>query len=463
MSKYYVENGEILNDKIVGNDDYMFISSGGTACGTKFSDGGIGWVRDGGTAKTTMGTNGGQFFVETGGTAGTVILSRGGLMNVYSGGVATGITQKAGGGLVVEVYGKDKKTKISGTNAKGKFSLANGSATNFIISNDGCLSLHTGGKANGTTITSGGMFVMGGGASKDLTVKAGGLAYMISGKLTGKTILAGKADLLVSGIGIKTAGITCKAGSRIGYNIRYVETGRSAMLARSSGVQKLNAAFSVTMHKFQKAGTYKLSSGFTVASKKAFSLVIGSGKATEVRLGAKTMVANGVSYSMGVSKNVISLKLALVAGRIKTGKAGGDDLKGTANCDIFYGGGGNDTIHGGKGRDVAVYDKNNWGHDTICKGKGLMTLVLAGVKRSAVKTKQDYEKGTMTIWKKKDASQKITIKGWSESTHAIVYGAKLTAFNKYLKAAAPTEKQKTAAQNELYKIANDNLATLSPA
>ena len=61
--------------------------------------------------------------------------------------------------------------------------------------------------------------------------------------------------------------------------------------------------------------------------------------------------------------------------------------------------------------------------------------------------------GTMTIAKKSDASQTITIKGWNKATHNIVYADTLTAFTKYLKAASPTTAQTTSARNEVWKKA----------
>ncbi len=311
---------------------------------------------------------------------------------------------------------------------------------------------------------------MHGGTAENLTVKAGGVADIFKGKLTGKTSLAKKAMLNIYGTGIKAANISYKSTSKINYSLNYLDPGKAALLTRSSGTQKLNATFSVFIYSdWQKTGTYKLSSRFKIAANKAFTIRTGSimeggdTKVATVKLGAAPVIKNGLSYAITSRKNVVSLKLAVAPGKMLIGKATAEKLTGTTDSDIFYGGKGNDKIYGKNGRDVAVYDKNNWGKDTIYKTSGNMTLVLAGVKESAVKTKYNEKSGTMTIWKKKAASQKITVKGWGTDTHRIVYGAKLTAFNKYLKAAAPTEKQKTAAQNELYKIADASLATSTTA
>ena len=174
----------------------------------------------------------------------------------------------------------------------------------------------------------------------------------------------------------------------------------------------------------------------------------------ENKLGAEAVVKNGVSYAVSAAKNVVSLKLAVAPGEMKIGNAKANKLKGTADSDIFYGGKGKDKITGVNGRDVAVYDTNAWGKDTIYKTKGTMTLVLAGVAEGDVQTKLST-KGVMTITRT-GTSDKITVKGWSENTHSIIYNAteeQMQGFNEYLAAASPTDAQKEAAQNSVFKAA----------
>ncbi|MBQ9405380.1 MAG: hypothetical protein IJU37_01415 [Desulfovibrio sp.] len=118
---------------------------------------------------------------------------------------------------------------------------------------------------------------------------------------------------------------------------------------------------------------------------------------------------------------------------------------------MFYGGKGNDTITGGGGRDVAVYDKTAWGQDTIAKTSGTMTLLFQGLKASDIVKKINGT--TMTITKKRDASQKITVKGWSDTSHTLVFTSGMTAFNTFVKAASPTATQATNARNEAFKKA----------
>ncbi len=101
-----------------------------------------------------------------------------------------------------------------------------------------------------------------------------------------------------------------------------------------------------------------------------------------------------------------------------------------------------------------MYDKKAWGRDTIAATKGTMTLVIGGLK----KTTNVVEKlsGTTMTLTRKGTSDKITIKGWNAATHNILYNvaaSKLKEFNTYLNAASPTEAQKKAAQNSVFKAA----------
>ncbi|MBQ9406353.1 MAG: AIDA repeat-containing protein, partial [Desulfovibrio sp.] len=142
---------------------------------------------------------------------------------------------------------------------------------------------------------------------------------------------------------------------------------------------------------------------------------------------------------------------ATVAGAMKKGTAKNDTLTGNANSDIFYGGKGNDKINGKNGRDVAVYDTTAWGKDVIAKTSGTMTLLFNGVKAGQITKKQSGS--TMTITRKSDKKQSITVNGWSDDTHNIVYASGMTAFNKYIKAAKPTTAQTTAARTQVWKKA----------
>ena len=156
-------------------------------------------------------------------------------------------------------------------------------------------------------------------------------------------------------------------------------------------------------------------------------------------------------YSVKTSGTQTNLTLAIKTGKVLKGTTGADKLAGTAHSDIFYGGKGNDTITGKNGRDVAVYDTKSWGKDTIAKTSGTMTLLFKDLKSSDIK--KSLSGTTMTITKKSDSKQKITVKNWSDDTHSIVFGSKMTAFDKYIKAASPSTTLTNNARNEAFKKA----------
>ncbi|MBR5734800.1 MAG: hypothetical protein IKX79_04615, partial [Desulfovibrionaceae bacterium] len=251
--------------------------------------------------------------------------------------------------------------------------------------------------------------------------------------------------------------IAYKAASKINYDIRNMESGKAAMLTRSSGTQKLNATYAVSVWNGQQMGTYKLSSGFAVDAKKAFTINMSAdpdigapvSKIATVKLGAGSVVKNGVSYAVSTAKNVVSLTLAVSGGEMKIGNAKANKLAGTADSDIFYGGKGNDTITGVNGRDVAVYDKTAWGKDTVKATGGTTTLLFAGFKESDITQKWS---GTSLVLTRKGTSQKVTVEGAGNTT-TLVYTDTLTQFTKYMKAASPTTAQTTAARNEVWKKA----------
>ena len=217
--------------------------------------------------------------------------------------------------------------------------------------------------------------------------------------------------------------------------------------------QSLDTGLRAVTAKAQQMGAYKLSSKLTLAAGKTMDIYRGTTKLGTATLG-KTTKLKGVNYALTQASNAATLKLSVAEGKflVKTGKL---KLAGAADSDIFYGGPGNNTITGVDGRDVAVYRAaDTWGQDTIAKTNGTMTLVLQGIKKSAVTT--SLSGTTMTITRNSDAAQKITVNGWSADTHRIVYNATATemkAFTTYVNAASPTDAQKQAAQNAVWQKA----------
>ncbi len=224
---------------------------------------------------------------------------------------------------------------------------------------------------------------------------------------------------------------------------------------KSKNTQKCGK-FSITVRKNQSLGSYDLSKNIVQKSKTAYTLNIGSSSPIKIgtlKLNGQALEKNGVSYSIkSFGKKyeyATSLFIGIKAGKILKGKAKDDKLVGSTHSDIFYGGKGNDTITGKNGRDVAVYDKTAWGKDKIVKTDGMMTILFKDLKENDVVKK--IKGTTMTITRKSDKSQSVTVQDWNIGTHSVVFGGTMKSFNKWLKASQPTAKITSTAQKEVWK------------
>ena len=183
-----IKNGDTAYDTIVRNSAALRVSNGGYVERTTvynnatFSNGGI--------ASTTF-LSGGTMTLLNGGTADVVSVLRSAKLTVLEGGVATNVYVSSGN-VNATVKGGDDVTKIEGTNELGSFYLSNGVAANFLLNNNGQLTVLSGGTAQNTHIKNG----------AQLTVSNGGVATGIvqdpGGKLN-TTIRGGDNQTYVAG------------------------------------------------------------------------------------------------------------------------------------------------------------------------------------------------------------------------------------------------------------------------
>ncbi|MBQ4077367.1 MAG: hypothetical protein IJD65_06850 [Mailhella sp.] len=154
--------------------------------------------------------------------------------------------------------------------------------------------------------------------------------------------------------------------------------------------------------------------------------------------------ASAVTSSMTINGDAFSNIICVGTGSYNTVNAGYGD-------DIIYGSSGNDTIYGDGGHDVAIYDSSDWGYDTIKKTSGKMTILFSGLSSSDITMTKS---GTsMNITKVSDSRQSISIQNWDESSHNILFGGSLAAFNKFVNSTSPTAQQISAATSEVWKKA----------
>ncbi|HHE5062188.1 TPA: autotransporter outer membrane beta-barrel domain-containing protein [Escherichia coli] len=124
------------------------VYSNGSATSTTINNGGGQAVYSGGSATSTTINSGGWQAVNSGGSATSTTINSGGQLSVFSGS-AVDITQNSGGAIET-----DTSSDLSGTNAKGSFSIAGGSANNMLLENGGSLMVLDGHQASDTTVGS---------------------------------------------------------------------------------------------------------------------------------------------------------------------------------------------------------------------------------------------------------------------------------------------------------------------
>ena len=446
-----VKGGAVATGARIYDGGKQSVSTDGAASGTVISQGGTQSIVSGHAYNTKVG-KGGMQIVSQGVASGTII-SDGGNVDARAGGFVAGVQVKNGGVLTVRQSGAltwGKATVSSG----GKVVLKEGASFDELDARKGAI-------------------ISGGTEKKKITASS---ELAMNGNVNAKNLHV--ATTKIGMFSIKVAGVQNTLGSlkdnvgadylqasevyrtRISFDLRSAKTGTNMFTL--SNASKLRCYCTIQTAKNQKLGTYQLSKGLNMTfgtmpsdpggiTIKAGTTNIGV-KTTEISAQTGTTVKkNGMRYTVSLVKNQFNLSIGLVNGAMSKGTAKADKLTGTANSDIFYGDKGNDTITGKNGRDVAVYDKAVWGKDVIAKTSGTMTLLFKDLTSKDIK--KSLSGTTMTITKKSDSKQTITVKNWSDSTHNIVFGNKMTAFDKFIKAASPTTAQTTAARNEAFKKA----------
>ncbi|MEB6751872.1 autotransporter outer membrane beta-barrel domain-containing protein, partial [Escherichia coli] len=172
-----VSGGGVATSTSINSGGKQYVYSGGIATDTSINSGGRQYVSSGGSAtKTTVNSGGRQHVYNNGNVTETTIMN-GGRLQVEAGGSASQITQNEGGAVVTNTG-----AVLSGTNTKGSFSIAGGSAANMLLENDGYLTVYSGHQASDTTVGSNGtMKVRSGGYAIETTLTSGGMLQVEAG------------------------------------------------------------------------------------------------------------------------------------------------------------------------------------------------------------------------------------------------------------------------------------------
>lgn len=270
---FSIGGGSAVN-MLLENDGYLTVYSGHQASDTTVGSSGTLKVRSGGNA------------IET-----TII--SGGMLQVEAGGSASKVTQNSGGAVVTNT-----SADLSGTNAKGNFSIAGGSAANMLLENGGSLTVLNGHQAKETTINSGGVVVVEGSAT-DTTINDNGLLHVSSGgSATGTIVNNGGRENINSGgsatsTSLNSGGIQVVSGGGVATST-LVNSGGSQYVY--SGGNALNASVNNGGRQFVSAGGIATDTSVNSGGRQYIS-VGGSATGTTINDNGRQFVSSGASVA----------------------------------------------------------------------------------------------------------------------------------------------------------------------
>ncbi|EFC1674626.1 autotransporter outer membrane beta-barrel domain-containing protein [Escherichia coli] len=327
-SQYIYSGGSAVSTTV--NGGYQTVYNGGSATNTTINTGGIQNISGGSVTDTTL-NDGGEQNVESGGVAVNTVINSGGTQKVNSGGSVTDTTINSGGGQYVYVNGNVTKTTItdggilqvdtggsasqvtqnsggaivtntsavlSGTNDKGTFSIAGGSASNMLLENGGLLTVLVGHDASDTTV----------GSNGTLSVQSGGVlrgttTLTDNGTLVGN-VVQNKGNLYFLNNSAATfAGALTGSGTltQEGGNTRF-----SGLLSQDGGIT-LQSGAAMTMDTLQANANVTTQSGTTLTLDNGSIL---TGSVTGDNTGAGDMTVRGASvWHLGGDSTVGALTL----------------------------------------------------------------------------------------------------------------------------------------------------------
>ncbi|MHC1794426.1 autotransporter outer membrane beta-barrel domain-containing protein [Escherichia coli] len=289
----YVYSGGSATSTTINSGGLQYVYSGGSATGTTINSGGLQHVFSGGSATSTTINSGGQQWVSSGGSATGTTINSGGMLSVSSGGSAVDITQNSGGAIVANT-----SAVLSGTNGKGTFSIAGGSAVNMLLENGGLLTVLGGHDASDTTV----------GSDGTLSVQSGGVLRGTT-TLTDKGTLVGDVVTNEGNLYFLNNSAATFAGTLTGTGTLTQEGGNtrfSGLLSQDGGIT-LQSGAAMTMDALQANANVTTQSGTTLTLDNGSIL---TGSVTGDNTGAGDMTVKGASvWHLGGDSTVGALTL----------------------------------------------------------------------------------------------------------------------------------------------------------
>ncbi len=289
----YVSSGGSATGTTINSRGNQYVSSGGSATGTTINSRGYQHVSSGGSATSTTINSGGYQNVYVNGNVTKTTITDGGILQVDAGGSASQVTQNSGGAIVANT-----SAVLSGTNGKGTFSIAGGSAVNMLLENGGLLTVLGGHDASDTTV----------GSDGTLSVQSGGVLRGTT-TLTDKGTLVGDVVTNEGNLYFLNNSAATFAGTLTGTGTLTQEGGNtrfSGLLSQDGGIT-LQSGAAMTMDALQANANVTTQSGTTLTLDNGSIL---TGSVTGDNTGAGDMTVKGASvWHLGGDSTVGALTL----------------------------------------------------------------------------------------------------------------------------------------------------------
>ena len=427
-----VSSGGSATDTSINKDGLQIVSSGASATNTTIVDFGKQHVSGGSATNTTINRNGRQY-ISSGGSATKTTVNSGGRQHVYKNGNVTETIIMDGGRLQVEAGGSASKVTqnsggavvtntsadLSGTNAKGNFSIAGGSASNMLLENDGYLTVYSGHQASDTTVgSSGTLKVRSGGNAIETTIISGGMLQVEAGGSASK-VTQNSGGAVVTNTSADLSGTNAKG------NFSIAGGSASNMLLENGGSLTV-------LNGHQATGTTINSGGDMMVEGIATDTTINSNGLLHVSSGGSvtgTIVNNGGRENINSGGSATSTTLN--SGGIQAVSSGGNALNASVNDggrQYLYAGNATKTTVNSGGRQH-VY-KNGNVTETIIMDGGRLQVEAGG---SASKVTQNIGGAVVTntsaFLSGTNAKGSFSIAGGSAANMLLENGGYLTVFD----------------------------------
>ena len=288
-----VSSGGSATGTTINSGGHQYVNSSGSATGTTINGSGYQYIFSGGSATSTTINSGGYQNVYVNGNVTKTTITDGGILQVDAGGSASQVTQNSGGAIVANT-----SAVLSGTNGKGTFSIAGGSAVNMLLENGGLLTVLGGHDASDTTV----------GSDGTLSVQSGGVLRGTT-TLTDKGTLVGDVVTNEGNLYFLNNSAATFAGTLTGTGTLTQEGGNtrfSGLLSQDGGIT-LQSGAAMTMDALQANANVTTQSGTTLTLDNGSIL---TGSVTGDNTGAGDMTVKGASvWHLGGDSTVGALTL----------------------------------------------------------------------------------------------------------------------------------------------------------